>query len=74
MTNRQQDALELAYRSGYYEAPRQISGEELAEELNISSGTFYQHLRRAHQNLIDAVFQLNLDSGASKQCDEMSTQ
>lgn len=36
LTDRQQEALTLAVSRGYYESPRQVTTEELAEELNIS--------------------------------------
>lgn len=59
LTDRQQDALAVAHEHGYYEWPREISGEELAEKLGISPPTFYEHLRAAEQTLISMVFQTN---------------
>lgn len=59
LTDRQQDALTVAHEHGYYDWPRETSGEELAEKLNIAPPTFYQHLRAAEQELISLAFQTN---------------
>lgn len=56
LTDRQQEALTAAHEAGYYEWPRDISGEELAEELDVSAPTFHQHLRSAEQKLITTIF------------------
>lgn len=57
LTERQQEVLLTAHEYGYYDWPRETSGEELAEELDITPPTFYQHLRSAEQTLISMVFQ-----------------
>lgn len=56
LTERQREVLELASQRGYYEWPREITQEELAEELGITTSTFTQHLRTAEQTLITMVF------------------
>jgi DNA-binding CsgD family transcriptional regulator len=56
LTERQWEVLRTAYRNGYWERPRQSTGEEIAEELGISSATFSQHVRSAHRNLFDLLF------------------
>lgn len=56
LTERQRSALEVAYRSGYFEWPRRSSGEEVADSLGVSSSTFHQHVRRAEQRLLAALF------------------
>lgn len=56
LTERQQEVLLAAHEHGYYAWPRETSGEELAEKLDISPPTFYQHLRAAEQTLITMVF------------------
>lgn len=45
-TERQQDTLETAIRSGYYEDPRRASQQDVAETLNVAPGTVSEHLRR----------------------------
>jgi predicted DNA binding protein len=47
--------LEAAFFAGYFEWPRDVSGEDLAESLGVSSPTFHQHLRNAQRKLLDAV-------------------
>lgn len=53
LTERQREALVLAYREGYFEEPRAASQAELAEELGISSSAFGRRLRRGIDSLID---------------------
>lgn len=61
LTDRQQEILAAAHENGYYEWPRDTSGEEIADHLGISPPTFYQHLRAAEQTLITMVFQNTID-------------
>lgn len=53
LTERQREALVLAYSEGYFEEPRAASQAELAEELGISSSAFGRRLRRGIDSLID---------------------
>jgi predicted DNA binding protein len=48
--------LRTAHRKGYWERPRESTGEEVAAELGISSATFSQHVRSAHRNLFGVLF------------------
>jgi PAS domain S-box-containing protein len=56
LTPRQQEVLQLAYRSGYFEMPRVRTGEELADTLDVVPSTFAKHIRRAERNLLDIIF------------------
>ena len=56
LTDRQYTALETAYLSDYFEFPRPVSGEELAESMDISRQTYHQHLRAAQQKLLEEFF------------------
>ena len=56
LTERQRAALEAAYFMGYFRWPRERSGPEVADALDVSSSTFHQHLRKAEAKLLDAVF------------------
>lgn len=56
LTDRQQIALELAYNSGYFEWPRDATGEEVAALMDISAATFTQHLRGGHRKLLEVYF------------------
>lgn len=51
----QREAIELAYRRGYFEQPRRISQEELAEELGISSSAVGGRIRRGLVTLVEEV-------------------
>ncbi|WP_435348675.1 PAS domain S-box protein [Haloarchaeobius sp. HRN-SO-5] len=55
-TDRQRTAIETAYRGGYFEWPRESSGEEVADSIGVSSSTFHQHLRKAQNKLLTTVF------------------
>jgi len=55
-TDRQREALEAAYYSGFFEWPRETSGKEVAESLSVAPPTFHQHLRKAEKKLFDALF------------------
>lgn len=57
LTNRQYTALETAYLSDYFEFPRPVSGEELADSMDISRQTYHQHLRAAQQKLLAEFFE-----------------
>lgn len=56
LTKRQQEAARTAYFAGYFEWPRDHSGEEVAEMMDISQTTFTQHLRAAEHKLFKALF------------------
>ncbi|MFH5802031.1 helix-turn-helix domain-containing protein [Haladaptatus sp. CMAA 1911] len=52
LTDRQHEALTLALSRGYYKSPRQISTAELAKELEISSTSVSELLRRGESQLL----------------------
>ncbi|EJN58077.1 PAS domain S-box protein [Halogranum rubrum] len=56
LTDRQHEVLKLAYHAGFFESPRESTGEELAVSLGISSPTFYVHVRNAQQKLLQQLF------------------
>jgi len=56
LTDRQLMALRKAYYANYFEWPRDISGEELAESMDISRSTFHQHLRAAQRKVLAELF------------------
>jgi len=57
LTDRQREVLETAYDAGYFERPRETTGEELAAELGIRPATFSQHVRAAQDNLLSALYE-----------------
>ncbi|WP_232701263.1 PAS domain S-box protein [Halobacterium wangiae] len=56
LTDRQQTAIEAAHYAGFFEWPRQSTGEDLASSLGVSPPTFHQHLRKAERKVFDALF------------------
>jgi predicted DNA binding protein len=57
LTDRQTAAITAAYFSGYYEWPRESTGEEIAESMDISSATLHQHIRSAHKEFLTAFLE-----------------
>ncbi len=56
LTDRQRTALEVAHHAGFFEWPREATGEEVAESIGVAPPTFHQHLRKAERKIFDAVF------------------
>ena len=53
LTDKQYEALMLAYRKGYYEIPKKITLEEIGEELGIKRIACQERIRRAEKRIID---------------------
>ena len=56
LTEKQRAALETAYFGGYFDWPRESTGEEIADRLGIAPATFNQHLRTAERKFFESVF------------------
>lgn len=57
LTERQKEILRKAKQSGYYEIPRKISTQALAEEFRISKAAVLEHLRKAEGKIMTRVIQ-----------------
>jgi len=57
LTDRQLEVLVTAYRTGYFERPRETTGAGVAADLDISPSTFSQHLRAAQRKLLGALLE-----------------
>ncbi|MFB6071108.1 MAG: bacterio-opsin activator domain-containing protein [Halanaeroarchaeum sp.] len=57
LTPRQQTALTKAYVGGFFDWPRRIAGDDLADSMGITRSTFHQHLRAAEAKVIGAFFE-----------------
>ncbi|WP_440008938.1 helix-turn-helix domain-containing protein [Halomicrococcus sp. SG-WS-1] len=55
LTDEQQEALEVAYKSGYFSEPREKSLSDIAEEIDVSSTAMGGRLRRGMRNLVSAT-------------------
>lgn len=56
LTDRQHEVLRAAYEAGYYEWPRECTGQEVAESLDIASTTFSQHIQAAERKILAIIF------------------
>ncbi len=56
LTDRQREAARTAHFAGFFEWPREHTGEEVASMMDISQTTFTQHLRAAENKLFAALF------------------
>lgn len=54
--DRQLEALELASHGGYFNWPRDTTGEEFAETMNVSASTLHQHLRMGERRVLGTFF------------------
>lgn len=52
LTERQYDTLVAAANHGYFEIPREVSMQELSEELDVSHQALSERLRRAYRSLV----------------------
>jgi hypothetical protein len=57
LTERQLAVLKTAFEEGYYERPRETTGEELAAQLDINAATLTQHIRTAERNLLSILYE-----------------
>jgi len=56
LTKKQKKALEIAINGGYYEYPKKIKMEQLANRMGISYSTFQAHLKKAEGKIIPEIF------------------
>ncbi|MFB6087513.1 MAG: bacterio-opsin activator domain-containing protein, partial [Haloarculaceae archaeon] len=55
-TDRQETAIRTAYLGGFFEWPRDVDGDDLAESMGISRPTYHQHLRAAQRKVFEELF------------------
>ncbi len=55
LTGKQMDSLLKAHRHGYYNSPRQVTTESIANALGISRSTYEEHLRKAENRIMSAL-------------------
>jgi CheY-like chemotaxis protein len=56
LTDKQFEALQAAHFSGFFEWPRESTGEDLADALGVSPPTYHYHLRAAERKLVTMAF------------------
>ncbi|MCT9095479.1 bacterio-opsin activator domain-containing protein [Haloarchaeobius sp. HME9146] len=57
LTDRQLEVLETAYRAGFFDWPRETSGDQMADLLGVTPPTFHQHIRVAERKLLESLFE-----------------
>ncbi|MBX0325261.1 GAF domain-containing protein [Halomicroarcula sp. F13] len=57
LTERQLEVIQTAYYSGFFESPRESTGEDVAETLGISPPAFYKHARTVQRKLFATLFE-----------------
>ena len=57
LTDRQLTTLRLAYYGGFFEWPRESTGEEIAEAMDVSPPTMHQHLRKGLKAILSEFFE-----------------
>ncbi|MFC4988114.1 bacterio-opsin activator domain-containing protein [Saliphagus infecundisoli] len=62
LTDRQLEVVQTAYYAGFFESPRESTGEDVAVALDISPTAFYGHVRTVQRTLFAAIF----DEGAAR--------
>jgi predicted DNA binding protein len=55
LTEKQREVLTKAYEFGYYDRPRRIGSDQLAQKLDLSKSTFVAHRRKAEKRLLAEV-------------------
>jgi len=55
LTEKQREVLTEAYKLGYYDRPRKIDSEQLAQRLSLAKSTLVAHRRKAERRLIAEV-------------------
>jgi PAS domain S-box-containing protein len=64
LTDRQLEVVETAYYSGFFESPRDCTGEDVADSLGISPQAFYQHVRTVQRKFFAALVDDHAPVGA----------
>ena len=60
LTDRQRATLKAAYNSGFFEWPRDSSGQDVADSLGVAPPTFHHHLRKAEKKIVRAALSAGL--------------
>lgn len=55
LTDRQWDALQAAYDLGYYDIPRKVGHEQVADAIGCAPSTAAEHLRKAESELVRLI-------------------
>lgn len=62
LSESQYETLSKAYRDGFYQVPRSVTLEELADQLGVSHQALSERMRRGHGTLIENALRLEPES------------
>ncbi len=57
LTDRQLTTLRLAYYGGFFDWPRESTGEDIADAMDVSPPTMHQHLRKGLKSILGEFFE-----------------
>ncbi|GAB3663979.1 hypothetical protein GCM10028856_02380 [Halopiger thermotolerans] len=57
LTDRQLTTLRVAYYAGFFDWPRESTGEEIAEAMDVTPPTMHQHLRKGMKTILGEFFE-----------------
>ena len=57
LTPRQEEVLQTAFFAGFFEWPRESTGEDVADMLGVSQPTIHRHLRNSERKLFSLLFE-----------------
>jgi TfoX/Sxy family transcriptional regulator of competence genes len=55
LTGKQREVLSTAFQEGYYDIPRKMRSDKLAEKLGMRNATFVAHRRKAERRLVAEI-------------------
>ncbi len=64
LTDRQLEVLRTAYFAGFFDWPRESTGEEIAAMLDVTQPTVNRHLRIGQQRVLERLFEDDLPAAA----------
>lgn len=57
VTDKQFEALKAGYFDGYFDVPREHTGEEMAAKMDVSGPTYQHHVRKGLQRILRVIFE-----------------
>jgi GAF domain-containing protein/DNA-binding CsgD family transcriptional regulator len=63
LTDRQREVMRVAYHAGFFDWPRESTGEDIADTLGVSPPTVHKHIRAVERKLIGAVLEADPSGG-----------
>jgi PAS domain S-box-containing protein len=63
LTDRQEEILQTAFAAGFFDSPRKVSAQDLAEALDVTQPTVSRHIRAGERKLFELLFGEEGDDG-----------